>query len=104
MSIEELECDPQYALEIHNGCFSWDLDTQEVTLKHIDIQIPTGVFCCTLLKTTKPINFMSRLKMIKLRLETGLKSQASNWLKWRLISIPAKQILEICDWSPILVL
>jgi hypothetical protein len=35
------------------------------------------------------------LKVIKLRLQTSLKSQASDWLKWRLVAISANQMLEI---------
>jgi hypothetical protein len=33
--------------------------------------------------------------VIKLSLETSLKSQASDWLKWRLGVISANQMLEI---------
>jgi hypothetical protein len=43
-------------------------------------------------------------KIIKLKLETNLKSQTSDWLKWRLVAILANQMLEILDWSPISVL
>jgi hypothetical protein len=39
-------------------------------------------------------------KIINMTLETSLKSQASDWLKWR----PANQMLEISVWSPVLVL
>jgi hypothetical protein len=35
------------------------------------------------------------LKVIKLSLETSLKSQAFDWLKWRLVAISANQMLEI---------
>lgn len=43
VSIEELhECDPLYAVEVTGGSFSWDLDTRELTLKNIDVQIPSG--------------------------------------------------------------
>jgi hypothetical protein len=35
-----------------------------------------------------------------IKLETCLKSQASDWLKWRQISISASPMLEISDWSP----
>jgi hypothetical protein len=34
-------------------------------------------------------------KMIKLRMVTSLKSQGSDWLKWRLVSISDNQMLEI---------
>jgi hypothetical protein len=34
-------------------------------------------------------------KIIKLRMETSLKSHGSDWLKWRLVSISANQMLEI---------
>jgi hypothetical protein len=34
-------------------------------------------------------------KIIKLKLETRLKSQASDCLKWRLVAISAKQMLYI---------
>ena len=44
------------------------------------------------------------LKVIKLSLETSLKSQASNWLKWRLVAISANQMFEIWDWFPCSVL
>jgi hypothetical protein len=37
----------------------------------------------------------------KLRMETSLKSQASDWLKWRLFTISANQMLEICEWFQI---
>jgi hypothetical protein len=45
---------------------------------------------------TYPIYFivsdiqLSGLKVIKLRLETSLKSQTSDWLKWRLVAILAR--------------
>ncbi|XP_060582748.1 ATP-binding cassette sub-family C member 9-like [Ruditapes philippinarum] len=43
VSIEELqECDPQYAVEVSGGAFSWDLETKELALKNIDLQIPSG--------------------------------------------------------------
>jgi hypothetical protein len=46
VSIEELqECDPQYAVEVSGGAFSWDLETKELALKNIDLQIPSGTFC-----------------------------------------------------------
>jgi hypothetical protein len=35
------------------------------------------------------------LKVIKLRIETSLKSQASDWLKCQPIAISANQMLEI---------
>jgi hypothetical protein len=35
------------------------------------------------------------LKVIKLRLETSLKSQASDLLKWRTVAILTNQMLEI---------
>jgi hypothetical protein len=31
----------------------------------------------------------------KLKLEARIKSQASDWLKWRLVAISANQMLEI---------
>jgi hypothetical protein len=34
-------------------------------------------------------------KIINLDQDTSLKSQASDWLKWRLIAISANQTLEI---------
>jgi hypothetical protein len=39
--------------------------------------------------------------IIKLNLETSLKSHASDWLEWRLEAISANLMLEIWDWSPI---
>ena len=45
VSIEELqECDPQYAVEVSGGAFSWDLETKELCLKNIDLQIPNGMW------------------------------------------------------------
>jgi hypothetical protein len=37
----------------------------------------------------------SGLKVIKVSLESSLKSQASDWLKWRLVTISANQMREI---------
>jgi hypothetical protein len=37
-------------------------------------------------------------------IKTSLKSQASDWLKWRPVTISANRMLEIRDWSPISVL
>jgi hypothetical protein len=38
------------------------------------------------IKTEKELSFeRSGLKVIKLRLKTSLKSQAADWLKWRLV-------------------
>jgi hypothetical protein len=37
-------------------------------------------------------------------METSLKSKGSDWLKWQPVAISANQMLEICDWSPDLVL
>jgi hypothetical protein len=34
-------------------------------------------------------------KIIKLKMETSLKSQESDWLKWQLVAISANQMLEI---------
>jgi hypothetical protein len=34
-------------------------------------------------------------KILQLRLETSLKAQASDWLKWRPVAISANQLLEI---------
>jgi hypothetical protein len=34
-------------------------------------------------------------KIIKLKLETSLKYQAFDWLKWRLVAISVNQMLEI---------
>jgi hypothetical protein len=36
-------------------------------------------------------------KIIKLRMETSLKSQTFNWLKWQPVAISANQMLEISD-------
>jgi hypothetical protein len=61
------------------------------------------------------VDFSARTgpKVIKLRLETSLKSQASDWLKRRplrylrfetgnwLVAISANQMLEICNWFQI---
>jgi hypothetical protein len=43
------------------------------------------------------VNVSSGPKLIKLRLETSLKSQASDWLKWRLDSdfLKTKQVCEV---------
>jgi hypothetical protein len=38
---------------------------------------------------------LSVTKIIKLNLETSLKSQALDWLKWRLVTISAYQMLKI---------
>jgi hypothetical protein len=43
-------------------------------------------------------------KVIKLSMETSLKSQPSDWLKWRPVAISANQMLEIQDWFPFSVL
>jgi hypothetical protein len=37
-------------------------------------------------------------------MKTSLKSQGSDWLKWRLVAISANQMLEIRDWFLISVL
>jgi hypothetical protein len=34
-------------------------------------------------------------EVIKLNMETSLKSQASDWLKWQPVAISANQMLEI---------
>jgi hypothetical protein len=36
-------------------------------------------------------------KIIQRNLKTSLKSQASDWLKWRLVAISANQMLENRD-------
>jgi hypothetical protein len=34
-------------------------------------------------------------KVIKLKMDTSLKSQASDWMKWQPVTIKANQMLEI---------
>jgi hypothetical protein len=44
--------------------------------------------------------FIHWLKIIKLRLETSLKSQASDWLKWRLVIMGTNKMLNLLlRWS-----
>jgi hypothetical protein len=40
-------------------------------------------------------------KIIKLKLETRLKSQTSNWLKWRPVAISAAQTSDWIKWRPV---
>jgi hypothetical protein len=43
------------------------------------------------------------MALTPLNLEICLKFQASDWVKWQLVTILANQMLETWDWSPILV-
>jgi len=42
VSMEEMGEEPDVAMEIDNGTFSWDLETRAPSLTNINIQIPKG--------------------------------------------------------------